>query len=298
VIGGSYYAQFSIQRLTAQGAGDAAFGTFGYRTDSLGAASIVNALALQPDGRIVAAGTATQGFGDNFFVARLDSTGQMDASFGTNGVAIRDLVFGADQANAVAVETDGRILAAGRITNLVVDRGFFRTSGAVAVAGFLANGAIDAGFGSNGAVFSTFGNGTDDTVWGLAMDSHGRAVVAGTSSGYAAVERLLGSVALAVPPGAGTAHELALSAPWPNPAHGSVRLDFELPASAHVTVEVYDVSGRRTVRLADTPFTAGVHALRWNGTGANGLKLPGGVYFVTLRALGQSRTQRMVLLGR
>ena len=64
-------------------------------------------MALQPDGRIVVAGTTTGDFG----LARYEVDGSLDPTFGLGGKVITDLGF-ADDAFEVAIQTDGRIVAA------------------------------------------------------------------------------------------------------------------------------------------------------------------------------------------
>ena len=88
---------------------------------------------------------------------------------------------------------------------------------------------------------------------------------------------------------------LALSAAWPNPTNGASRLRFRLPSDADVEATVHDVAGRRVAVLARGPFPAGEHDLAWSGRTA-GRRAPAGVYFVTLEALGERRTTRIVLL--
>jgi uncharacterized delta-60 repeat protein len=88
---------------------DSAFGVDGVSTEY--GSDQPNAVALKRDGRIVTAGTcASANF--RFCVARYDSDGSLDGSFGTDGRA--DAIFGSqDFAYAVAIESDGQIIAAG-----------------------------------------------------------------------------------------------------------------------------------------------------------------------------------------
>src|SRR5438105_1804316 len=79
------------------------------------------ALAVLGDGRIVVAGFGTNGQpdGDEFVVARYGADGRLDPAFGTGGLAAGDFVAegltgGDAQARALAVTSDGRVLAAGR----------------------------------------------------------------------------------------------------------------------------------------------------------------------------------------
>jgi hypothetical protein len=88
---------------------------------------------------------------------------------------------------------------------------------------------------------------------------------------------------------------LSLSAAWPNPTNGESRLRFRLPSDADVEATVHDVAGRRVAVLARGTFPAGEHDLAWTGMAA-GRRAPAGVYFVTLKALGEQRTTRIVLL--
>ncbi len=107
IIGGSN----TIARLNSNGTIDTSFGTSGRITLNF----FTNALALQADGKIVAAGetnfTAPQ---IDFELARLNSNGTMDASFGTNGrVTTPFNATSSDRAADVAVQPDGRIIAFG-----------------------------------------------------------------------------------------------------------------------------------------------------------------------------------------
>ena len=72
----------------------------------------VNSLALQPDGKIVAAGVADNGPAANFVVARYDTSGTLDPGFGIGGKVFTDFG-GSDGAADVALKPDGKIVAAG-----------------------------------------------------------------------------------------------------------------------------------------------------------------------------------------
>jgi len=58
---------------------------------------------------------------------------------------------------------------------------------------------------------------------------------------------------------------------------------FGLANADHVTLKVYDMAGRLVRTLADRDFTAGEHALGWDGTGDDGRALKPGVYFTQVR---------------
>ncbi len=86
------------------------------------------------------------------------------------------------------------------------------------------------------------------------------------------------------------ARVLALGA-HPNPARGATGIRYFLPKKETVTLDLYDLSGRRIRRLSEGTQAAGDHALTWSGDEA-----PAGVYFLRIRAGGESATRRVVLL--
>lgn len=103
-------------RYNSDGSPDTTFGSGTGRTRFQfgGFYNYVEDVVLQPDGKIVIAGCYCQeDFGDyNLALARLNSDGSLDASFGVNGVVTRPDIVG--PANSVAIQTDGKIVVAGR----------------------------------------------------------------------------------------------------------------------------------------------------------------------------------------
>ena len=77
----------------------------------------------------------------------------------------------------------------------------------------------------------------------------------------------------------------------PNPARGATGIRYFLPKKETVTLDIYDLSGRRIRRLSEGIQAAGDHNLTWSGDEA-----PAGVYFLRIRAGGESATRRVVLL--
>ncbi|MEX0172754.1 calcium-binding protein [Streptomyces sp. LMG1-1-1.1] len=128
------------------------------------AGGITRALALQPDGKIVLTGYV----GNTAFdigVARYLPDGSLDATFSGDGMVTADFG-GTEFGNAVAVQPDGRILAAG-------------SGGAgVALLRYNANGTPDTGFGTGGRTSVAF-PGDGGIAYGMALQSNGRIVLAG-----------------------------------------------------------------------------------------------------------------------
>jgi hypothetical protein len=84
-------------------------------------------------------------------------------------------------------------------------------------------------------------------------------------------------------------------APRPNPLSRATRFAFDLPKSAPVSLEVFDVHGRRVASIVSAELPAGRHEARWDAVGARG-KLGAGLYFVRFVTPGLVESRRLVLL--
>jgi uncharacterized delta-60 repeat protein/uncharacterized repeat protein (TIGR01451 family) len=167
---------FALARYDTDGTLDASFGSGGLVTLSLPLPSGINALAVQPDGRIVAGGftfeplpsVSTTG---EFALIRLNPDGSPDPSFGSQGVVLKD--FGQNSATilAVALQTDGRIVASGAVSNIP---GF-------CVVRYNTDGSLDSSFGVGGIVTTPI-QVTGFQAWGLSILSDGRILVGGGST--------------------------------------------------------------------------------------------------------------------
>ena len=98
----------------AAGELDASFGNGGRVTTHFINLEMASAVALQPDGKSVAAGLTVKTDADfDFALARYNPDGSLDLSFGTGGKVTTDFFGHRDEAYGVAFEPDGRILVAG-----------------------------------------------------------------------------------------------------------------------------------------------------------------------------------------
>lgn len=78
---------------------------------------------------------------------------------------------------------------------------------------------------------------------------------------------------------------------YPNPFNPNTVIEFSIPRSEHVTLEVYNMLGQRVAILLDDAVTSGVHKVEFNAT-----DLSSGIYFYTLRTGGVNLTQKMTLI--
>ncbi|HEY7986383.1 MAG TPA: cadherin-like domain-containing protein, partial [Methylophilaceae bacterium] len=172
---------FAIIRYNVDGSVDNSFNSngkvftdFGSLTDS------ANAVVVQPDGKILVAGTAggTASTAASFAVARYNSDGSLDSTFDGNGKATTNFtsVLGS-AASSVALQADGKVVVAGSAQNVGTGEDF-------AVARFNADGSLDSTFGTNGKVTTNLGPGpsNDDFATSEAIQANGKIVVGGYST--------------------------------------------------------------------------------------------------------------------
>jgi uncharacterized delta-60 repeat protein/uncharacterized repeat protein (TIGR01451 family) len=142
--------------------------------------SYIRALALQPDGKVVAIGR----YLDVIKVTRLNSDGSLDESFGSGGITSIKISprGGYDLPSAVAIQPDGKIIVAEAIY-LNSQNGTLYDPGGLAVARFNPDGSLDTRFNAVGYVTTRFngdsGN-TYNTAKGVVIQPDGNIVVAGT----------------------------------------------------------------------------------------------------------------------
>jgi uncharacterized delta-60 repeat protein len=104
--------------VTLPGSLDTTFGTGGIVTTSVGSGyDIAYSLVIQPDGRILAAGSSHYGSNYNFALVRYNTDGSLDTTFGTGGIVTTPVGSGWDYANGLGIQSDGRIVAAGYSDN-------------------------------------------------------------------------------------------------------------------------------------------------------------------------------------
>jgi serralysin len=127
-------------------------------------------LDIQGDGKIVAAGLASVSGDAQFSLARYNTDGSLDTSFDGDGLVTTDIAGDFDQAQAVALEGNGKILAAGlAVFSGTVD---------FALARYNTNGSLDTTFSGDGKVTTDFA-GMDDVAFAVAIQANGRIVAAG-----------------------------------------------------------------------------------------------------------------------
>ncbi|MQA72939.1 MAG: hypothetical protein GEU88_01065 [Solirubrobacterales bacterium] len=174
---------FTLARYNRNGTLDISFSGDGKVAVGLGEQDIAYAVAIQADGRIVAAGGAGgfAAFGD-FALARFNPNGSLDASLDGDGKLTTDFGSAYDRAGGMAIQADGKIVAAGR----------FGTS-ELALARYHPSGVLDSTFSGDGRLTTDFGQ--FDYAGAVAIQADGKIVAAGTTRGSESADD--GDIALA-----------------------------------------------------------------------------------------------------
>jgi hypothetical protein len=84
--------------------------------------------------------------------------------------------------------------------------------------------------------------------------------------------------------------------PIPNPTRGDALMRFDLPRSGTITLEIFNLSGRRVRELSSGLLDAGRQTMVWDGRNEHGHPAASGLYLVRLRAGTDQATRRLVLL--
>jgi uncharacterized delta-60 repeat protein len=185
---GTTSADFAVARINPNGLFDSSFGTGGRMTVDFGGFELAFGVALRPGGKMVVVGAAAKpATGYDVAIAQLAANGSLDSLFGVSGKTTADFG-GTDEAYAVALQPDGKIMAVGSTSN-------GSNSGDFAVARINPNGLYDQSFGAGGRMTVDFGG--DERAHAVLLQPDGKIVVAGetvkgTTGWDFAVARLLG----------------------------------------------------------------------------------------------------------
>jgi uncharacterized delta-60 repeat protein len=171
LLGGFCYNRsswdFCIARFNSNGTLDTSFGSSGKVIQPIGSSDDEGySLAIQPDRKILLGGYCKIGSNDDFCIARFNSNGTLDTSFGSSGKVIQPIGSFGDYGLSLAIQPDGKILLGGYC------------AGDFCIARFDSNGTLDTSFGSSGKVIQPIGSG-NDIGQSLAIQPDGKILLGG-----------------------------------------------------------------------------------------------------------------------
>lgn len=178
LVGGAAAGDFGLVRYNPDGSLDATFDGDGIVRTGLGAfrEDELRALAIQSDGKIVAAGASAA----DFALVRYHPDGSLDTTFDADGMVITDFFADSDRANDVVLQADGKIVAAGY--SLFPRPSPSRSDYDFAIARYNPDGSLDMTLDGDGKLTTDFAGGNDDLARGVAVQPDGRIVAVGDAT--------------------------------------------------------------------------------------------------------------------
>jgi uncharacterized delta-60 repeat protein len=167
----TYTSDFMLARFNTDGSFDNTFGNNGVVITDIGTSEGLSDLAIQADGKIVVGGNYP-GSPSDFVVARYNTNGSLDESFGDNGTVIKNLG-GNDQCKSICIQDDGKIVAGGfTIVN---------NDAKLAVVRLTTNGILDNSFDLDGKAI------IDATIYSdyaldMVLNADGKIILAGNKA--------------------------------------------------------------------------------------------------------------------
>jgi uncharacterized delta-60 repeat protein len=265
--------KFGAARYNANGSLDNTFDGDGKLMTEFGTLEdVCTAAAIQADGKIVLAGyTWTPAMKTRFAVARYNTNGTLDNTFGIGGKVTNAVDTGNHWTRAITIQPDGKIILAGQVTIGINYTHHF------ALLRYNTDGTLDNTWGNGGIVITAVQ--PDYSVpQSLALQPDNKVVVGGVA-GFAsdfALARYLTGPALGVLHLSQDQTELLI---YPNPVQSGTTLEYMLEQDEHISITIKDVQGRTVQTVAGNQLQAkGLHKLPLSLSPS----LPAGNYFVIL----------------
>ncbi len=174
VCGTANLNQFAVVRYNTNGSLDNSFGTGGMVVMNVSPGSEgATSVKVQPDGKILVAGYATLSGTDDFALVRFNTNGTLDNTFGTVGIVTTAIGNAGESVSALALQPDGKIIAAGHMNNISAPRRFV-------VARYTTTGVLDASFGASGTATAAPTTG-HNYAFAVGLQPDGKIVLGGRS---------------------------------------------------------------------------------------------------------------------
>ena len=177
VLGGYVYfsgqkSSFVISRADSNGNPDPNFGNDGYTITSMDSSVAIQSLAIQNDDKIIAIGNSFSEGEVHFVLTRYNTDGNLDNTFGINGIVITPSLTGykQDYSTSILIQNNSKIIAAGNASNSNENK--------FALVRYKIDGSIDSSFGNSGIVLTPFAN-PNTYLNSAALQSDGKIVAAG-----------------------------------------------------------------------------------------------------------------------
>ncbi|HRF88972.1 MAG TPA: hypothetical protein PK244_10300, partial [Pseudomonadales bacterium] len=162
---------FAASLQAAPGDLDTGFGAGGITTTAVGTGDGAHAVVQRADGKLVAAGYSYNGSNYDFALARYNTDGSLDTSFGTGGKTTTAIGSSHDSVFSMVQQTDSKLVLAGYSYNSSTSYNF-------ALVRYNEDGSLDSSFGTGGIVTTAMSS-SDDSSYSVIQQTDGKLVVAG-----------------------------------------------------------------------------------------------------------------------
>jgi len=314
---GNYH--FTLIRYNTDGSLDNSFGNGGIRVTIIGIDSEANSIAIDQDGYIIAGGRTYSG-NHNFALARYNENGNLDTSFGINGIVITNFGGSSQEfGRSLALQSDGKILLASEIfinndIDFAVARYYaeldpvpvelisftasvnnrqvllkWETATELDNYGFdIERSVIDEGWKKIGFIE---GHGNSNSLKSYLFTDNNP--IGGWKFKYRLKQidndgkfEYSNEVEVEIVP-----LELTLLQNYPNPFNPTTTINYQIPEFNYVTLKVYDVLGNRVASLVSEEKPAGSYEVEFDGS-----ELTSGIYYYKIKANNFIETKKMMLL--
>jgi len=261
---------FALVRLNPNGSLDNSFSFDGKLTTAIGDFADADAVLVQPDGKIVAAGhsSATIGSVKDMTLVRYNPDGTLDLTFNVDGKRTINLQ-GDDLGIDLLRQSDGKLIIIG----------VGGTNNGMMAVRLMPDGSNDANFGLAGFTIADFDEFATPTQ--AAFTPNNRLVIAGYKKGgndtyeFALAQFLLGLIVEAKDLGNPGAKLI-----YPNPVGNQAIFEYELPQAGEVTIALFDLQGRLMHRfLTNETRNAGKNVETLDFP----IETPSGTFFLQLK---------------
>lgn len=276
VAGGFSDYFFTLARYHTNGSLDASFGINGLIKTSIPNATqgIINDIELAADGSIFAGGFSIDSLSD-FTIAKYNSLGVLDNTYGTNGILVLPISAEQDGISDILLQADGKLLAAGS----AVENGVFQ----FAITRLDNTGNPDASFGTNGVV-KTLVNPNQNTLNAVTQQTDGKIVVVG-DIGYNPSDIALARYTSTVLSTKDPLHHLYNVSIFPNPASNEININIASDRHGDVAIKLYDAQSS-LLQEKNYSIIKGENKI----TAFNIEQYPKGIYFVNIEIGNYSKT--------
>lgn len=255
--------QVAAARLDADGIIDNSFGIDGKVVFNVGEWNdFSKAIAIQSDGKILIGGhkwIANAQQKHDLFVARLNTDGSFDTSYGNNGVATARLVDGANYSNGMVLQADGKPILAGYTIE--------QTTYNMAMVRFTTDGSLDTTFNGNGMVSFDL-NDREDYGNAIALQADEKIILAGYSYGGGGSEMVVARFLNDEVVGVQDQQYLGFRL-YPNPTRNQQVIDlndtsstFELEIIDMLGKKVYDAEIQKTAKIDVSALATGTYLVK------------------------------------